>query len=116
MSKRYFWASSRIEQRLASVDGLPEVWVLDGRSDNQVHGPLEELLKGFQQAEVSIRVRASRELLELDEKVQIALAGAILARRSRTEEFEALDVMVAAELLDGGPALRNLGTHDGFSA
>jgi hypothetical protein len=30
MSYRYFLASSRIEQRLGLIDGLPEIGVLDG--------------------------------------------------------------------------------------
>ena len=113
MSKRYFWASSRIKQRLASVDGLLEVRILDCRSDNQVHGSLEEPLEGFQQAEVRIRVRAGRELLELDEKVQIALVGAVLARRGRTEQLKPLNVMFEAKPLNIGRALGDLGAHDG---
>ena len=56
--------------------------------------------------EEGVRYRAS----DLKRYVQ-----SILQAVGTPEELEALDVIVAAELLDSGSALRNLGTHDSFS-
>src|ERR1017187_2097841 len=47
MSYRYFLASSCIEQGLVTLNTLAKVRILDGRFDDQIHRPPEELLQGL---------------------------------------------------------------------
>src|SRR5579875_172584 len=65
MSKRYFFASSRIEERFGSLDRLLKVWVLDRGRNYQINGSPEERFQGFEKAEVgsgSNSTRKSRSL------------------------------------------------------
>src|SRR5438093_818007 len=115
MSYRYFFASSRIEQDLGSLDRLPEVRILDRGSDDQVHGPVEELLQSLEQTEVVVRVLAGRLWLELQlklhQEVDVAFARALASGCPGAEELEPADAVPSAKRFEFGPVLGEFGAH-----
>src|SRR5579875_101151 len=97
MSKRYFFASSRIEERFGSLDRLLKVWVLDRGRNYQINGSPEERFQGFEKAEVGIGIAASRQRFKLNKEIQIAFAWTILSYSGGAEQFQAPDAKAAAQ-------------------
>ena len=111
MSYRYFFASSRIKQRLGPLDGLAEKRVFDGGVDNEVHRSLEELLQRLHEAEVPVGLPRAGRCLELDKEIEVAVFGAKCPGCGRAEEFEAAHPEAAAQGFQITPPLFDFVDH-----
>ena len=92
----------------------PEVRILDGRIDDQIDRPVEKPPAGTNLTIRSKRPRtaATRERIELDQKIEIAFSAADPSPTAGgAEKLQAPDMVVAAQLIDDGLALCDLGTH-----
>ena len=101
--------------RTGQLDGLAEVGIFDCGADNQVHRPARKRLQGLHQTEVGVRVGARRKRIKLHEKVEVALAGPILAGCGRAEQLQTPHMVAATEHLKFRPALGEKGDHGEFS-
>src|SRR5688500_17158997 len=79
ISRRYFRASSRIEQDLFLLHALPEVGIGEAGRRDQVDGPGEQRLELFAQREVGGRVFPGRAIAQVDQEVEVARRSAARA-------------------------------------
>lgn len=78
--------------------------ILDRLENNEVDLPAEDGLEIFIQAEEVIRIFARRQGLEFHQEIDVT--GIIeLPACGRTEQFQAMDMMPAAESFDTGAVI-----------
>src|SRR5215213_845020 len=111
MSKRNFFASSRIEERARRLDALEEVRVLDGRCHHQIHREPEKCLEILQETEVAVRELAGRGGLEIDEEIEVAHGGIELAGHGGAEDLEAPDATAGTDVGELFPVFLDCVVH-----
>ena len=79
MSCRERLGSRRIDEHLGRFDRSEEVRVLYGLGNNEIDRSAEELFQVFQKAEVGVWIALTENGIELDQKVEVASAGPVVA-------------------------------------
>ena len=82
MSSKSFFASSRIEHRARRLYGAEEVRVVNGIKVYQVDAPREQVFQRVEHSEIAVCRVARREVVELDEEIEVT-ALRIKLRRDR---------------------------------
>jgi hypothetical protein len=106
-----FTASSRVEQRLGLIDGFAKVPIPDGRVDHEVNGPAEHRLESLADVKIGVRIVPFWNGLKLDEKIEVAVRGVVLAARRGPEHFQAYNAVPATKFGKSGGVLGECWTH-----
>src|SRR5579864_3131286 len=116
MAKTYFFASSRIEERLGKPHRFEEVGIPDGRLHHEVDRSLEQVLERLAEAEISVSVSRRRSAPEVHQEIQVAVRRLATLSGSRSKELQTLHAIAAADVHDLGLVFRNTHLHGGTAS
>src|SRR5579862_2192995 len=112
MSKTYFFASSRIEERLGKPHRFEEVGIPDGRLHHEVNRSLEQVLERLAQAEIGVGVSRRRSAPEVHQEIQVAFRR-LATLGGGPKELQTPHAIAAADVHDLSLVFRNSRRHGG---
>lgn len=89
MSQRSFAISGGIESHTGSVNHLLEIRIADRRVRNKIHAPPEQVFQVNQKPEIPIGGIGWSQMIELHDKIDVALVRAEIRARCRANDVQA---------------------------